>query len=56
LGVGIEGNVHDVAVFLFAFSTDVVFELADPRVAFFSRRELVGILKLSVVRELRVRG
>lgn len=36
LGVGIEGDVDDVAVFGFAFGADVIFEFFDPGVAFFS--------------------
>ena len=34
LRVGVEGNVHDVAVLLFALGTDVFFELLDPGIAF----------------------
>lgn len=36
LGVGIEGDVDDLAVFFGAFGADVVFELFDPGFAFFS--------------------
>jgi hypothetical protein len=36
LGVGVKGDVDDVAVFFFAFGADVGFELVDPAVAFFS--------------------
>jgi hypothetical protein len=48
LGVGIEGDVYHVAILFFAFGTDVVFELFDPGVAFFSvvnRQDRVQIMQ-----------
>jgi hypothetical protein len=36
LSVGVEGDVHDMAVFFFAFGADIVFEFFDPDLTFFS--------------------
>ena len=35
LRIRVQGNVNDVAVFLFAFCSDIVFELLDPGFTFF---------------------
>jgi hypothetical protein len=40
LSVGIEGNVHHMAIFIFALCADIVFELLDPRFAFLPTAKL----------------
>lgn len=56
LGVGIEGDVDDLAVFFGALGADVVFELFDPGFAFFSGWLLAAEWSMYIIKMAKGNG